>query len=318
MPESKKIFTVFGATGLQGGSVVSTFLTDPKLKDEWTLRGVTRDVNKDSAKKLAEQGVEVVAADMDDKASVVEAVKGSYAVFAVTNYWEKMDMKLEIQQGKNMADAAKEAGVQHYIWSSLYDVTKLSNGKLKCVYHFDGKAEVEEYVRSLGIPATFFMAGVYMSNFPGAMFKPSPPSNAWTLSMPMTPSSQIPMYSVADTGKYVKAIILNREKLLGKRFLGATNYMTAQELVDEFKQLFPEAGKTAQYFQLTESMYRDFMKSQGTPEFVIDETYENVRLLEEFGYYGGAPLDETHKLVTDPLTTWAEYAKTASGFAGLK
>lgn len=60
MSGHKKIFTVFGATGLQGGSVVSKFLADAKLKDEWTLRGVTRDTNKDSAKKLVEQGVEVV------------------------------------------------------------------------------------------------------------------------------------------------------------------------------------------------------------------------------------------------------------------
>lgn len=57
----KKIITVFGATGLQGGAVVLTFLNDPKLKREWAVRGVTRDVTKEAAKKLAAQGVEVVA-----------------------------------------------------------------------------------------------------------------------------------------------------------------------------------------------------------------------------------------------------------------
>lgn len=61
---------------------------------------------------------------MDDKASLVSAMKGSDTVFTVTNYWDKMDMKLEIQQGKNLADAAKETGVKHYIWSSLLNVTK--------------------------------------------------------------------------------------------------------------------------------------------------------------------------------------------------
>lgn len=58
---SKKLFTVIGATGGQGGGIIKTFLADPKLKSEWALRGVTRDVNKDSSKKLASQGVEVVS-----------------------------------------------------------------------------------------------------------------------------------------------------------------------------------------------------------------------------------------------------------------
>lgn len=63
-------------------------------------------------------------ADFDDKASLVRAMEGAYAVFALTNYWEKLDMQLEIDQGKKLADAAKEAGVQHYIWSSLLNVNK--------------------------------------------------------------------------------------------------------------------------------------------------------------------------------------------------
>ena len=103
----KKIITVFGATGAQGGGIISTFLNDPELKSQWAVRGVTRDVSKDSSKKLAEQGVEVVAADINDKTSLVKALAGSYAAYGVTNYWEKADMKLEIQQGKNLADAAK-------------------------------------------------------------------------------------------------------------------------------------------------------------------------------------------------------------------
>ncbi|KAJ2997917.1 hypothetical protein NUW58_g495 [Xylaria curta] len=152
----KKIITVFGATGNQGGAVVKQFLNDPQLNNTWAVRGITRNVSKDSAKKLASQGVEVVAADLEDKDSLVKAIAGSDTVFAVTNYWEKLDAKLEEQQGRNIADAAKETGVKHLIWSSLLDITKLSNGKLSRVYHFDSKAHVEEYVRALGIPATFF------------------------------------------------------------------------------------------------------------------------------------------------------------------
>ncbi|KAI1849055.1 hypothetical protein JX265_011281 [Neoarthrinium moseri] len=314
----KKIITVFGATGNQGGSVVETFLSDPKLKNDWSVRGITRDVTKDSSKKLAEKGVEVVSADLNDKASVVAALKNSYAVFAVTNYWEKLDMELEIQQGKNIADAAKETGVKLLIWSSLYNVTKHSNGVLAHVYHFDSKALVEDYIRELGIPATFFMPGFYMTNLPGAMFRPSPPDDAWTLGMPIPATSVIPMYLPSDTGKYIKAAVLNEDKVLGKHILGATAYMTGQEVVDGFKQAFPESGKTARFFDVPEDMFRGFLKGQGSPDFVVDEMHQNMRLMNEFGYYFGEPLDFTHGLVEDRLTTWEEYARSAAGFAEAK
>lgn len=104
---TKKIITVFGATGKQGGSVAQTFLNDPKLKDAWAVRGVSRDISKDGSKKLAAQGADMVSADLNDQASLAKAMTGAYAVFAVTNYWETLDDKLEIQQGKNLADAAK-------------------------------------------------------------------------------------------------------------------------------------------------------------------------------------------------------------------
>ncbi|KAI0389458.1 NmrA-like family protein [Xylariaceae sp. FL0594] len=312
----KKIITVIGATGHQGGAVAGTFLDDAKLKSSWAVRAVTRDVSKESAKKLAARGAEVVAADLNDKASLVKAFTGADTVFAVTNYWEKLDAKLEEEQGRSLADAAKEAGVNHFIWSSLLDITELSKGKLSRVYHFDSKAHVESYVRSLGIPATFFLPGFYMSNITGGIL--SKQQDKWVFSLPVKPSSPIPLYDTADTGKYVKAIVLHKDALLGKRFLGASQYLTAQGVVDGFKNVYPEAGKTAEYVQGSEEGYYAFMKGTGMPDFAVDELYENMRLMEEFGYYGGEPLDESHKYVEDHLTTWEEFVKASPAYAGLK
>ncbi|KAI4603400.1 hypothetical protein KJ359_006196 [Pestalotiopsis sp. 9143b] len=312
---SKNIITIFGSTGNQGGAVVQMFLNDPKLKSQWTVRGVTRDVSKASSKELAKQGVEVVAADIRDKSSVLKAIKGSHTVFAVTNYWEKLDFEDEIQQGKNMTDAAKETGVQHFIWSSLINVTKLSNGALPHVYHFDSKAKVEEYVRELGIPATFFMPGFYMPNIPGEMMRLQ--NNNWTLGLPIPGSAVIPLYNPADTGKYIKAAVLNRDSMLGKQILAATEYRTAQQVVDDFKEVFPEAGKTAAFMELPEETFRKAMTDSGSPDFVATEMYENMRLMADFGYYGGESLDWTHGFVEDHLTTWKEYIKTAKPFAEL-
>ncbi|KAK8851495.1 NmrA-like family protein [Apiospora arundinis] len=316
----KKLITVFGATGNQGGSVVQTFLHDAKLKNEWSVRGVTRDVSKESSKKLAAQGVDVVSADLNDKASIVEALKGSYAVFAVTNYWEKMDDKLEIQQGKNLADAAKEAGVEFLIWSSLYNVNKLSKGALPHVYHFDSKATVEEYIRELAIPAAFFMPGFYMSNLPGGNFRKSSDGDnaSWTLGLPFPGQTQIPMYHPGDTGKYIKAMVLNRDAVLGKRFLAATAYMTADDIVADFQKLFPAVAATTRYFEVPKDAFFAALKGAGMPDFGAEELYENMRLMSDFGYYGGDSLEWTHSFVEDPLTTWKGYAETAPAFAELK
>ncbi len=244
---------------------------------------------------------------------MVKAQQGAYAVFAVTNYWESLSKDTEIAQGKNIVDAAKEAGVQHFIWSSLLHVGKLSKGKLPNVYHFDSKAEVEEYAREVGIPSTFFLPGVYMSNFPGDVIRQSPPDNAWTLSLPIPETALGPLFDTADTGKFVKAAVLNREKTLGKRLLGATEYATFGSLIDGFKKVFPEAGKTAKYVQITPEQYKEVLvKYAGMPDFVAQEMVENFLLFDQFGYFFGESLDETHALLEDKLTTWEDHLRASA------
>jgi uncharacterized protein YbjT (DUF2867 family) len=102
-----KLLVVLGATGKQGGSVVNAILADPAASKNFKLRAISRDTSKPAAKALADRGVDVVVADLMDQASLVKAFDGAYAVFAVTDYWAKMDKAVEIEQGKNVADAAK-------------------------------------------------------------------------------------------------------------------------------------------------------------------------------------------------------------------
>jgi hypothetical protein len=158
-----------------------------------------------------------------------------------------------------------------------------------------------------------------MSNFPGAMFRQSPENNnAWTLALPIPETSIVPLFDTADTGKFIKAAVLHRDEVLGKRLLGATNYMTLREIVDSFTKTFPEAGKTAAYAELPHDLYVKILTGTGMPEFAAVELLENMLLLNEFGYYGGESLDETHKLVEDKLTTWEEFMKKAPAFKDLK
>ncbi|TVY44930.1 NmrA-like family domain-containing protein [Lachnellula subtilissima] len=316
---SKKVLVVFGATGIQGGSVVKAFLGDSKLKEAWTVRGVTRDVSKPSAKALEAQGAETIAADLNNESSVKAAIKGAYAVFAVTNFWESRSADFEMKQGKAMADAAKEARVQHFVWSSLLNITELTKGVLSHVTHFDSKAAVEAYIRSIDLPASFFMPGFYMSNIPGASMRQLPPDNDWALNLPIPGNTPIPLFATADdTGKFVKGILLKRERALGKRFYAATDYVTPDEIVQHFKETFPEAGKTAKFNELPHAVFKGILAEAGVPEASQEELLQNMRLMNEFGYFGKADLKESHDILVDKLTTWKEFMKAAKPFADLK
>ena len=92
---SRKLLTIFGATGNQGGSVIDAVLSRPELKEKYSLRGITRDPASGRSKPLADKGVELVKGNLDDPESLKAAVKGSYGVFGVTDFWAVMDKDIE-------------------------------------------------------------------------------------------------------------------------------------------------------------------------------------------------------------------------------
>jgi len=206
-----------------------------------------------------------------------------------------MDADVEVKQGKAIADACKSAGIAHIIWSALPDVTKLTNGVLTHVDHFNSKAAVSEYIKELGIPYTLFMPGYFLSNIPGMVLRQSPPHNAWTLSLPFGSNTQIPVFDPEDdTGKFVRGIMLNKDNVLGKEILGATAYMTPDEMVQEFKEQFPKAGVNAMFVELSHASFKEGLAQMGMPPFVQEELLENMRFMAEYGYAGGVSLDESH------------------------
>ena len=167
----------------------------------------------------------------------------------------------------------------------------VSKGVLPGVYHFDAKARVEDYIRSLGIPASFFLAGFYMSNLPGASLRQMP-DGKWGLALPIPDHSPIPLFDAEnDTGKFVKAMFLNEDKVFGKRVYGATAYYTPAQIVEEFKEVYPSVAKDAGYTQLPHEVFKGIIAGTGAPEVVQEEMLQNMRLLPEFGYYGGDTLD---------------------------
>ncbi|KAJ7652513.1 NAD(P)-binding protein [Mycena polygramma] len=157
---------IFGATGSQGSSVLEAVLADGK----YTPRAVTRSLDSDASKALIAKGVEVVVGDLWDKESIKKAIRGSDAVFGTTNFWSPDVFpadpkgKGEISQGKNLVDAAKEVGIKFFIWSSLPNATKDSNGRYSSIYHVDNKAIIEDYLRASGVPFAVLLAGWFLEN----------------------------------------------------------------------------------------------------------------------------------------------------------
>lgn len=173
----------------------------------------------------------------------------------------------------------------------------VSGGVFTKVYHFDSKADIEDYIRSIGIPATFFQAGCYMSNFsPKGSFRPSPqPPHAFTLLVPFpTDKPVIPLlHTQEDTGKYVKGILKNRDQLLGKRIYAAERYYSAEEMVREFEAVKPEAGKGAQAVQLPVEAFRGILQKGGMTPDIAEELSQNFEVMNQAGYFDGADLKES-------------------------
>jgi len=168
----KRIIAVVGATGAQGGGLVRAIQSDPS--GGFAARALTRDANSDKAKALARLGAEVVAADVDDIESLKMAFDGAYGAYCVTFFWAHFSPEKELAQATAMAHAAKHAGLQHVIWSSLEDTRKwvpLSDnrmptlmGKYK-VPHLDSKGEADEVFIGLGLPVTILLTSFYWDNF---------------------------------------------------------------------------------------------------------------------------------------------------------
>ncbi|KAH6714136.1 NmrA family transcriptional regulator [Leptodontidium sp. MPI-SDFR-AT-0119] len=273
-----KIFTIFGATGAQGGSIARFILDHPVLSKTYSVRAVTRDASKPAAIVLRERGVELVEADLDNVASVQTAVAGSYGVFAVTDFWVKAIGEVEVTQGKAVADAAVAAGASLLIWSSLPNATRISHGELS-KSHFNFKAEVEEYIRTLPIMSSFYIPGYYMQNMRHSLAKwTKQEDGSQLIQKPWTSTTRIPLVDIRDTGKYLAPILLNPEKYDGKRFISATGFYTPNQVIDIMMEV---TGEKLSWIQLS---LKDFASS--LPAHFRDELTESARMLCEYDYYG--------------------------------
>jgi uncharacterized protein YbjT (DUF2867 family) len=129
------------------------------LAKGWELRALTRDANAKAARALADKGVELVQGDLEDPSSLDTAVRGVYGVYSVQDFWA-VGAKREVKQGKNLAGAAKKAGIAHFVYSSVGGAERNSG-----IDHWESKWEIEKHIRKLGIPATMVRPAAFMENY---------------------------------------------------------------------------------------------------------------------------------------------------------
>jgi uncharacterized protein YbjT (DUF2867 family) len=217
----KKIIAITGATGAQGGGLARAILADPN--GGFAVRAITRDPGKDKAKALAAAGAEVVKADLDDVESLKKAFAGAHGVYGVTNFWEHFSADKEKAQAKNIADAAKAAGVAHVIWSTLEDTRTFMAPDDKRmpflqdkyrVPHFDAKAEANAYFG--GVPTTLLVTSFYWDNL--FMFGLAPKKGddgAYSWAFPMG-NEKLAGIAAEDIGKTAYGIFKGGQAYIGK------------------------------------------------------------------------------------------------------
>jgi uncharacterized protein YbjT (DUF2867 family) len=291
----KKIIAVLGSTGSQGGGLCRAILAD--ASGGFACRAVTRDTGKDKAKALASAGAQVVKADLDDAESLKKAFAGAYGVYAVTNFWEHFSGEKEKTQAKNIADAAKAAGVKHVIWSTLEDIRKFMKADDKRmpilqekyrVPHFDAKADANAYFSS--VPTTFLVTSFYWDNL--YMFGLAPKKGedgqlSWTFPMGNAKMAGI---AAEDIGKVAYGIFKAGSQYIGKTVGIMGEALTIEQMgktlsktlgvgpvkynaveADVYRSFgFPGADEMGNMFQA----YRDFEK-----EMVANRSAETARKL---------------------------------------
>ena len=258
----KKIIAVAGATGAQGGGLVRAILSDKG--DGFTARALTRDVNSDKAKELAKLGAEVVAADVDDVESLKRAFTGAYGAFCVTFFWAHFSPEKEFAEAKAMAKAAKYAGIQHVIWSTLEDTRQwvpLSDsrmptlmGKYK-VPHFDAKGEANRVFTELGLPTTFLLTSFYWDNMIHFGMGPKKgPDGKLAITLPMG-DKKLPGIAAEDIGKCALGIFKKGREFIGKTVGVAGEHLTGAQMA---AALTKALNQEVRYNAVPPEVYRSF------------------------------------------------------------
>jgi uncharacterized protein YbjT (DUF2867 family) len=259
---TRKIITVFGATGAQGGGLARAILADKN--SEFAVRVVTRDANSEKSKVFAQLGAEVVVADIDDTQSIKKAIEGAYGAFFVTFFWEHFSVEKEQQEVKNFVQAAKESDLKHIIWSTLEDTRNwvaldddrmpTLHGKYK-VPHFDGKGAADRFFTEAGLPTTFLRTSFYWDNFIYFGMGPKKGEDGnYYIAFPMD-DKKLSGIAAEDIGKCAYGLFKRGNEVIGKTIGIVGEKLNGNEMA---VKLSMSLGKNVIFNNVSPETYRSF------------------------------------------------------------
>jgi uncharacterized protein YbjT (DUF2867 family) len=259
---TKKIITVFGATGAQGGGLARSILAD--RDGPFAVRAVTRDTNSAAARTLAAAGAELVAADLDDAAAVAHALEGAYGAYFVTFFWAHFSPQRELAEAHTMAQATRQAGLQHAVWSTLEDTRRwmsLDDPRMPTlmdsykVPHFDAKGEADRYFRDAGVPTTFLLTSFYWDNLIHFGSGPKPGADG-TLEfvLPMG-SAKLPGIAAEDTGRCAHGVFRRGTEFVGQTVGIAGEHLSGAEMAVALARAL---GREVRHLDVPPEVYRGF------------------------------------------------------------
>ena len=227
----KQTILVTGATGRQGGAVALHL-----LQRGFTVHALVRDPNKPAAQAPQQAGALPVQGDLNDRASLDRALQGVTGVFSVQGWKDGLDA--EVRQGKSLADAAKAAGVRHFVYSSVGSAERKTG-----IPHFDSKFEIEEHIRAIGLPHTILrpVAFLYNYNLQREMVEQG------TIFGPLSPDRKLQEGSEEDYAAMVAQVFERPADFLGRAIEAASVDMTMAEIASGFSAV---TGKTVAYQQV--------------------------------------------------------------------
>lgn len=272
---------VTGATGQQGGAAARHLLAEG-----FRVRALTRDAQQDAARTLADAGAEVVEGDFDDRESLDAALDGTYGAFSVQNTFAA-GVEGEIRQGKACAEAARDAGIEHFVYSSVGGAERETG-----IPHFDSKWQVEEHIRALGLPATMLRPVFFMENWAGSRDA----ILGGQLPQPLSPGTPLQQIAVDDIGAFAALAFAHPSGWKGRAVELAGDERTMDETAEVFGRVLE---REVEYVQVP---WEAFEEQAGEEMAVM------YRWFEEHGYE--ADLDALREAYP-PLTSLEDYLRTA-------
>ncbi len=240
----KLAVVVTGATGKQGGAVVNGV-----LERGHEVRAVTRNTDSAKARELANAGVTLVHASLEDTGALTKALEGATSLFAMTTPFEG-GTQAETRQGISTADAAKAAGV-HLVFTSVANANRKTG-----VPHFDSKYAVEEHIAKIGVRATILAPAFFMEN----LYYGKEQLAKSIYAMPLPPTTKLAQVAVADIGAVAVRVLEEPSRFAGKRFDLAGDELTGNDVVAILSRL---TGRPFTYFQVPLDVIRQRMGDDG-------------------------------------------------------